>query len=211
MGRDHARVRVDIWSDPDFLELTSVQQLAYLVLISSRDLSYAGVVPYVPARYALLSRDWTERKFAAALRGLEQRRFVLLDLDTAEVLVRSYVRHDGLLKQPNVAKALVRAFYRIHSEHLQDAVVGELRRLYADDPDARGWVGFREASEELFARVSAKGSRKGSVKGSPKGSATPLPPSPFPSSSSSPSVTREGASAGSAVIDGTRLLKAVDA
>lgn len=196
MARDHARISLDIWDDNDWTSLTSVQQIAYLTLISSPDLSYCGVLPYLPARYALLAKDWTERKFAAAITALEAGRFVIVDRTTAEVLVRSYVRHDGLLKQPNVTKALVKAYNRVHSEHLRAAIRVELARLLREIPEARGWQGLIDTSPELLDELHAtplpKGSTKGSENPSANPEATPLPPSPFPSSSSLRSVTREG-------------------
>ena len=195
MAGDHRRISLDIWDDNDWTSLTSAQQIAYLTLITSRDLSWCGVLPYLPARYALLAKDWTERKFIAAITGLEAGRFLIVDRTTAEILVRSYVRHDGLLKQPNVTKALVKAYERVHSEHLRGAIRVELARLLSETPDAKGWQGMAAASPELLDELHAMASPKGSGKGSPKGStnpeATPFPLSPFHSSSSLRSVTRE--------------------
>ena len=211
MARDHCRISLDIWDDEDWTELTHGEQMAYITLISSKDLSYCGVMPYLPQRFTLAATDWTERKALKAIEGLERGRFVIVDRTTAELLVRSYVRHDGLIKQPNVTKSLVRAYHKVHSTALRVAIEWELHRLYGRDPDAKGWGGMAESSPELFERVvegangnpwanpSAKGSRNPSpnpsAKGSAKGRATPLPPSPFPLSSSSlRDVTREAAS-----------------
>lgn len=156
MARDHARILVAIWGDPAWKALTSVQQLVYVALISSQDLSYCGVVPYIPARYLDLSSDMTERKFTSAVGGLEQGKFVIRDTRTAELLVRSYVRHDGVLKQPNVTKALVTALRKVHSEPLRDAIEAELVRLLAEQPDAKGWKGYGEADPEGFQNLMAK-------------------------------------------------------
>lgn len=155
MARDHARLLVSIWADEDFTRLTSAQQLTYLSLISSPDLSWCGVLPLLPQRLALLSSDATERKVRANLTALEDRRFIVTDEVTAEVLVRSYVRHDNLLRQPNVVKAMVKALQRVHSDHLQEVVIGELARAFREDPDAKGWPIIRSEQPELFARVSA--------------------------------------------------------
>lgn len=201
MSRDHARVYLAIWDDPQWLALTSVQQIGYLALVSSRDLSYCGVAPLIPARYQDLSSDMTSRKFSAAIEGLESARFVVTDRSTAEVLVRSYVRHDGILKQPNVTKALVKALRLVHSDPLRAVVIDELARFYGERPGEKGWKGFADLDPEGFADIQAKASRKGSAKGSgnPKAKVapTPLPPSPFPTRSGPPSsfnvtsVTRE--------------------
>lgn len=153
MARDHARIAVRIWSDPDFIALKPDAQLAYLMLVSNPDLSWCGVADYVPARFVKLSDGMTPRRFEAAVDVLRARRFVLTDDRTAEVLVRSYVRHDGLLKQPNVAKAMVRAVARTHSATLRDAVVDELVRAKGDDPAAKGWVGVESEDPELYAHI----------------------------------------------------------
>lgn len=154
MARDHCRISLDIWDDDEWLALTSVQQLTYLSLISSPDLSWCGVLPYTPGRYARLSGDGNARRTSRAMADLEDGRFLVIDHDTAEVLVRSYVRHDGLLKQPNVTKALVSAYARVHSDVLRAAIRVELRRLYAEDPSRKGWQGMRTADPELFREVS---------------------------------------------------------
>jgi hypothetical protein len=201
MAREHARIYLTIWDDPSWTALTSVQQLVYVALASGADLSYCGVAPLVPARYQGISSDMSARKFLAAVDALEVTGFVVTDRDTLEVLVRSYVRHDGLLKMPNVTKAMVRALHKVHSPRLRDVVVNELARLYREQPNEKGWRGFADLDAEGFAEVVEKASRKGSAKGSanPKANpaATPLPPSPFPLSavpgmhSSSPSVGRD--------------------
>lgn len=155
MARDHARLLVSIWTDEDFTGLTSGQQLTYLSLISSPDLSWCGVLPLLPQRLALLSADATERKVRANLAALEDGRFIVTDEVTAEILVRSYVRHDNLLRQPNVVKAMVKALQKVHSDKLQRTVVAELNRAYHENPDAKGWPVIRSEQPELFTRISA--------------------------------------------------------
>lgn len=164
MARDHARLLVSIWDDADWVALDSCTQLAYLSLVSSRDLSWCGVAPLLPKRIARNFADGTERKVRTSLGRLEAARFVVIDHDTAEVLVRSYVRHDGILKQPNVTKALVRALDRVHSDTLRDAVKDELGRLLGEEPDLRGWDTIRSEWPELFEELLTKGSRNPSPK-----------------------------------------------
>lgn len=197
MARDHARISLSIWDDPAWKSLTGVQQLVYIALVSSADLSYCGVAPLVPARYQGISSDMTARRFLSAVEGLEAANFVVTDRDTLEVLVRSYVRHDGILKMPNVTKAMVRALHKVHSPRLRDAITDELTRLYGEKSAAAGWRGYAALDPEGFAKVSAKGSTPPSPNPEAKVAPTPLPPSPFPPKSahsrmhsSSPSVPR---------------------
>ena len=50
MARSEARVLVSIWSDPDWLALTSTAQRAYLLLLSQPKLSLAGCLDWMPQR-----------------------------------------------------------------------------------------------------------------------------------------------------------------
>lgn len=170
MARDHARIYVEIWDDPDFVALESDPQLAYLKLISHKDLSWCGVADYVPSRFTKRTRGLTERRFKAALATLRAGRFVLIDEVTAEILVRSYVRHDGLLKQPNVSKAMVKAVHRIHSDDLKYAVIDELIRAKGEDPEAKGWGGVEKEDPELYAHICLKASLNPSANPSGKDS-----------------------------------------
>jgi hypothetical protein len=157
MARDHARLLVTIWDDADFVSRTTDAQSVYFSLISSRDLSWCGVAPLLPQRLVRNAANLTERKVRSAMAELANARFLILDHETAEVLVRSYVRHDGILKQPNVTKALARALDRVHSDRLRDAVKVELARLLVDQPDHKGWDVIRSGWPDLFAELLAKG------------------------------------------------------
>ena len=159
MARDHARLLVSIWTDDDWTVLDSCTQVTYLSLISSPDLSWCGVAPLLPKRLARHSADLSERKVRSSLARLEESKHLIIDRDTAEILVRTYVRHDGILKQPNVTKALVRALDRVHSDALREAVKVELSRLLTDEPDLKGWPTVQSIAPELFAELHAKGSR----------------------------------------------------
>lgn len=170
MARDHFRLQVSIWGDEDFRALPRDPQRMYMTLCSQANLSYCGVMDYIPRRLALLAKDETEESVNSAVRHLEDERFVYVDLDTYELLVRSFVRWDGLLDSPNMTKAMVKARSAVLSGHLRDVIDAELGRAYSDDPKKAGWKGLRDAAPDLFAKVTVMGSRKGSEKGSPKGS-----------------------------------------
>lgn len=157
MARNHARLLVSIWDDEDWLALTASQQITYAALMSSEDLSWCGVALLTPARLAGISADMTERKIRANLDALQAGpgRFLVIDEKTAEILVRSYVRHDDLLKQPNVTKAMVKSLERVRSDRIRHAVIIELGRKYKEDPDLKGWDTIRSIHPELFEEVLA--------------------------------------------------------
>lgn len=168
MARKAARILVSIWDDQDFIALPAIQQVTYFAVLSSRDLSWCGVNPLLPQRFSRISADMTEAKAVRALDALAEARFVIVDRSTAEVAARTFVRHDEVLRSPNVSKAMCRALGDVRSERIRESVKDELGRLLAEEPDANGWASIRSAFPELFAEVSAKGSRNPSPKGSRK-------------------------------------------
>lgn len=168
MARDHARIQVALWSDPDFRALSCEAQRMYLVILSQPRLSYCGSLDYLPSRLAVLAADETPDDVEQAVKALESHRYVVVDRDTHELLVRTFVRHDGLLGSPNVTKAMLKDRAALLSEPLRHVLDDELRRAYRNDPRAAGWKGFKAADPELFAEVARKGFGKGSEKGSEK-------------------------------------------
>lgn len=166
MARDHGRILVAIWADRDFRALNRDAQRMYLLLATQARLTYCGALDYLPGRLATLASDEDEQTVEHAIKLLEADRFIVVDRTTQEVLVRSFVRHDGLLGSPNVTKAMLKDRAALLSDDLREAVDRELERAYRDDPKAKGWAGFKQAQPELFKQVCAKGSPKGSVRGS---------------------------------------------
>lgn len=170
MARDYGRIKVSIWSDPDFLALPLSAQHAYFMLLSQPRLSYVGVIDYLPGRLATLCPDHDELSVDHAVKELEANRFVIADRATSELLIRSYIRHDPMLSQPNMTKAMARDYSSVLSPGIRAVIDDELARCYLDDKKLGGWRALKEESPQLFARVTGKGSPKGSGKGSAMGS-----------------------------------------
>ena len=130
MPRDYALIQTGFWSEPSVQNLTVDEQRAYLLAYTQPDLNRCGVLPFTLRRWAGLAKGDTPKRLRAALRTLEQRRAVLIDEDTEELFVRTYVRWDGLLAQPQVVGAMVRDFRGIRSNTLSVAFLAELRRIW---------------------------------------------------------------------------------
>jgi len=180
MARDHARLRLAIWSDDDFRQLPGDAQHLYWMLLTHPHLSYCGVVDWRPPRLSGWVGDWTTETVLAAADVLIERLYILVDEHTEEVLVRSFVRNDELMKQPKMATAMSTAHAAVGSVALRGVIVGEIQRLHREQPDLKGW-GSAKASA-LLAKPSVdpstypcgKGSGKGSGNPSTKGSGNPL-------------------------------------
>ncbi|GAA4774434.1 hypothetical protein [Microbacterium gilvum] len=152
MSRDRANIRTDIWNDDDFRRLSAEAQFLYLQLLTSATLTYVGVADWRPKRIAALSAGRAPGTVEKAAQELVDGLYVVIDEMTEEILIRSFLRHDGLLQKPNVAKAMVKAYDGVYSLDLKGVVVHELNRLHKRFPD---WKGFdvREVRE-----VMSKGS-----------------------------------------------------
>jgi hypothetical protein len=133
MAREHARILTRIWSDTDFCALPIADQRLYFQLLSQKNLSQAGVLPLQLRKLAKGSAETTEDDVVATLKRLEAARFVFVDADTEEVLIRSFIRNDGVMKIPNVFKAALRAATAVESPLLREVLAGELRRTRRKD------------------------------------------------------------------------------
>jgi hypothetical protein len=203
LANDYARVVRSIWADDDFRALSHHAQWLYFHLLTSPAINYCGVTDWRPSRIAALTQDMTADAVEAASVELEAELYTIVDRDSEEVLIRSFIRHDGLMTSPNMAAAMVKAHAATVSKAIRGVVVHELKRLHKDDPDLRGWgrpevklllkrdaLDPREAFDQLpaygFDLPSVNPSGKGSGNPSVKGSPTPTPtPAPTPSSPTS--------------------------
>lgn len=141
--RAFARIGTDFHDEPSIRDLTTDQQWAYDVVLKRPDLSRCGVVSYTPRRWAKFANGMTEPKLRRLITHLVNTRHLVLDDDTEELLARTYVRHDGLLTQPNVVAAMVSDYRLIQSDTIRTAFLTEMRRIWDLDIEhnARGgWL-----------------------------------------------------------------------
>lgn len=181
MAREFARIKVNIWRDEDFCALPMAAKLLYLALVSAPKLTWCGTLDYSPKQLARIDGDMDPDRVEVILTILAERQFVLLDPDTDELAVRTFIRHDEVLRQPNVSRAAARALRAIVSDTVRGGLLGELRRLHAEDPDANGWAAFREAFPGEFSNPSGNPSPNPSGKGvsEQRNTLRPTPPSPL--------------------------------
>ena len=155
MPRDHARIQTGIWRDPDFRNLSRDAQHLYFTLLSQPGLSYCGVMDWWPNRIAALSADVDEKDIYEAVTELIEHQYVLADGETSEVMIRSYIRHDGVMQRVNMGKAVGRALMKVTSLGIVGRVHTELARLYAAQPNLAGWEGFAEVCPDDYDTVVA--------------------------------------------------------
>ena len=146
MARDRANIFTNIWTDTDWRSLSGDEQHLYLLLMTHPDLSYAGVCDWRPGRLAKMRSDATKADIERLGKALQAKRFILVDEETEEVLIRSYIRHDGVLKQPNLSVSFVNAYGAAASPEIRMLIIHELKRLFDEFPD---WSAFK--NEKVIA------------------------------------------------------------
>lgn len=143
MPRDRANLRIDIWGDQDWRALSFGAQWLYNYLLTSPKLLYVGVADWRPTRIAKLAGGVTAEQVEQFGAELEAARFVVIDSDTDEVQVRSFLRHDGILQNPNMWKSIGIDFTAVSSLRLMASVAHEVRRLRDEHPE-----GFKRARDD---------------------------------------------------------------
>src|SRR3954466_9553738 len=114
MARSHGRVLASIWRDEDFLAHEPSAQRLYMLLLSQPDLEHSGLIGLRLARWAQLGKGTSPATIRADLVALQdQGRFVVVDWDTEEVLVRTLIKNDGIWKSPRLMEIVARDFCNI--------------------------------------------------------------------------------------------------
>jgi hypothetical protein len=139
MPREKASINIDIWGDADFRNLTQAAQSLYFKLLSHPKLDYCGVVEFHPGRLAALSREQSAGDVMIAAQELSWTFYCVFDQDTDEVMVRGFLRHDGVLQQPRLAVSSAKAYAAIGSNKIRAVVVHEILRAKREYPDLQAW------------------------------------------------------------------------
>lgn len=130
MARTEARLLVEIWNPgSDFTAMTSDEQWMYFLLLSQPDLAHDGVLALRERRWARCAQGVTVDQIRDRLAGLEKANKIVVDEDTEEVLVRSFVRGDKVYRQPNVLRAAADHLPLVASAKIRSSLYEELLRV----------------------------------------------------------------------------------
>lgn len=155
MARTHARIQSEIWNDRDWRALSRDAQWAYMLLLSQPQMNNCGVLPLVPRRWSGLAAETTSEDIFAVIDELEQARFVASDRDTEELLIRTFIRHDRIERQPNLVTSAKRQFAEVQSSALREALRAENPHLFAESELLREPL-VEPLSEDLPEGVNAR-------------------------------------------------------
>jgi hypothetical protein len=120
MARSHGIVKCSVWDvGSEFRSLPRDAQWAYVMLISQPQINNCGVLPFVPEKWARLCAGGTIDALEETLTELHDRAFIIIDDETGELLVRTFVKHDRIWKQPNLVTRARKEFLEIESETIR--------------------------------------------------------------------------------------------
>lgn len=131
MARSYSNIATAIWKDPDFRALPGSAQRTYMMLFSQQDISAAGVLATTLSRWARYAADTTVASITTDMDVLVAARFLVVDADTDEWLVRSFIKWDKGYRNPKRRPVLLEAIAQVQSTHLRAAIDVELARLDA--------------------------------------------------------------------------------
>lgn len=152
MARDRASIRIDMWGDGDWRDLPLGAQHLYMLLLSHPTLSYAGVAEWHPGKLAAMTHGMTSNEIQSSAAVLESHGFIVVEPDTDEVLVRSFIKHDGLMKQPKLVVSMTTAYAAVASRRIQMVIAHEVQKMRDREPDLRAW-GVKQVGTLLSARA----------------------------------------------------------
>lgn len=132
-GGEYGKLYKSAWGDRDFKALAEGEQALYQKLISQSDTSLAGALTYAPVRWAGQTAGMTVADIESRMAGLVEKRYAMVDLETQEVLIRSYIRNDSGWRSPRTMLGVAGAVRRILSPLLRAAVSVELQRIDTSD------------------------------------------------------------------------------
>lgn len=129
MARHYGKMSCEIWRNDDYLALSINAMFVYQMLVEQPEVTSAGTL-------AITLKRWTNHftgrvDVVAAIKELAEveAQFVVVDWDTEELLIRTFVKHDGGATNDNRVKAMKECAKAIRSAEIVTAIALELDKL----------------------------------------------------------------------------------
>lgn len=121
MARSHARVQTSVWGPgSSFRDLSMAAQWAYIMLLAQPQINNLGMLPYTPEKWTRLAHGLQLEGLEAALLELQQGNFIMVNSPTAELLVRTFVKHDKVWSQWQLVKNARGLIEEVESWEIRD-------------------------------------------------------------------------------------------
>jgi hypothetical protein len=126
MARSYARIDVQRFHDDDWRALSLPQKAVFDMVLTHPKLSLCGALDLKYGSLCRYSPDLSLDALTAILEGLEDARFVAVDWDTDELVVRTFIRHDGVLQNQNLGRGMWSAWVAVESDELREFVLDNM-------------------------------------------------------------------------------------
>lgn len=155
MARSYARVSVQRFHDEEWRALPLAEKAVFDMLLGHPKLSICGALDVKLGSLARYAPDLDAGTLAELLGSLEDAGYIRWDRDTDELVIRTFVRHDGVLQNQNLGRGMWAAWLTIESDDLRQFIVDNV-------PDLAFEERFRPPDSALRNRRSIGGSHEGS-------------------------------------------------
>ena len=159
MARTYGAIYLDIWRDKDFRALTHTEQYLYWALIFQFQLNGAGLLDYMPDRWAEATSNLTTADVEVTIKSLIAKRYVVHDPSTHELLVRTYVRNSKVWKMPKAFAGVIPAAAQIQSSKLRRVLLADLDKIplgeLSEAPAANGGPSVRAKVNAYLVKLRA--------------------------------------------------------
>lgn len=129
MSRNFANLWTAIWRETDWRALSSAAQRTYTLLMSQPDITACGVLPLTVGRWASMAKDTTAATIRADLQELAASRYIVVDDEHEELLVRTFVKWDKGYGNPKRRPVILKDAHAVASPLLRAALAAEFVRL----------------------------------------------------------------------------------
>lgn len=130
MARSYATSPTNRWrAGGPWRLLPARAQWLYQALTTQPDISAAGTLPLTSRRWADLAADTSVTDILAALEALQASRWVVVDHDTEEVLLRTFIADDRGYNNVKRRPVILAAADAVSSPLIRASLTTELRRL----------------------------------------------------------------------------------
>ena len=135
MARSYANILTAIWDDEDFCALSAGAQRTYFMLVTQPDINACGTLALTLRRWSLTLAARDRKNLAKWLDELAAATFIVLEERTEEVLVRTFVKHDGGFKNPKRLAAIWATAAVIRSTRIKSVFGIEMAKLGLSNGD----------------------------------------------------------------------------
>lgn len=171
MPRSEARLFNAIWKDREWRSFPVSARHLYSLLLTQDDLTYCGLIPLREARWSRVGTV-SVASVRDDLGTLTAARYVVVDRDTDELLVRSLARRDRVLLQPQLWNPFADSVRQIISADIRVAMLAEMVRCRSEGLVNRSnWKRLDDLVSSLERSLDSQvGSLDGSLRASPASS-----------------------------------------